>query len=197
MARRNGNDDNGPAESGASTGGASLTAEERDRLIRAGDEHLLRELDLTFTRSSGPGGQHRNKAETAVRLVHRGAGVTASATERRSQHENRKRALRRMRAALALEVRAAPAAGGAVPRDVTALLQSARWPRLSPKSRGYWPLAARVLDRLAADGARLSDTAKALGVSTGSLVKFLATDTQLWQVAQRMRDRAGLKPLRR
>ena len=174
-----------------------MNARERDALIEAPDDLLLREVEMQFVRSSGPGGQHRNKVETGVRLRHRATGVSVAATERRSQHENRLQAMRRMRRALALEVRAEPAEPPALPGDVPALGRSPRWPRLSPKSQGYWPLAARVLDRLAADGAKLSDSAARLGVSTASLVKFLSTDPGLWQKAAQLRRRAGLPALRK
>ena len=56
--------------------------------------------------ASGPGGQHRNKASTAVRLRHPPTGLAAAATERRSQLQNRLAALARLRARLAQ--RAAP-----------------------------------------------------------------------------------------
>jgi len=82
-----------------------------------------------------------------------------------------------------------------LPADLAALLASPRWPSLSPKSQGFWRLAARVLDRLAADGARLSDTAAALAVSTGSLARFLGRNDGLWQAACRLRQQAGLPPL--
>ncbi len=45
----------------------------------------------------GPGGQHRNKTESGVRLHHRPTGVTVTATERRSQLQNRGAALERLR----------------------------------------------------------------------------------------------------
>lgn len=59
------------------------------------------DLEVTFFRASGPGGQHRNRRETAVRIRHRPTGVTVTATERRSQAENREIALERLHAALA------------------------------------------------------------------------------------------------
>ena len=65
------------------------------------DEALLAECDETFFVASGPGGQHRNKTESGVRLVHRGTGVAVSATERRSQLQNRGAALERLRVRLA------------------------------------------------------------------------------------------------
>lgn len=57
---------------------------------------LERDSDLDFFIASGPGGQHRNKVETGVRLTHRPSGITVTATERRSQHANREVAFERM-----------------------------------------------------------------------------------------------------
>ncbi|SRR6266487_2523849 len=61
---------------------------------------LERDCDLEFFIASGPGGQHRNKVESGVRLVHRPSGITVTATERRSQHANRDVAFERMAARL-------------------------------------------------------------------------------------------------
>jgi protein subunit release factor B len=61
------------------------------------DEVLFEECDWDVFVASGPGGQHRNKTESGVRLVHRPTGVVVTATERRSQHENRSHALARLR----------------------------------------------------------------------------------------------------
>ena len=59
------------------------------------------ECDITFFTAGGPGGQHRNKTESGVRLVHRPTGIVVTATERRSQHQNRAAALERLAAKLA------------------------------------------------------------------------------------------------
>ncbi|KAK9200368.1 hypothetical protein WN944_015565 [Citrus x changshan-huyou] len=56
-------------------------------------------------KSSGPGGQHRNKRESAVCLEHVPTGVIAHAAEHRSQHKNRVSALSRLRTLLALKAR--------------------------------------------------------------------------------------------
>lgn len=57
---------------------------------------LERDCDMEFFVATGPGGQHRNKVETGVRLVHRPTGTIVTATERRSQHANREAAFERM-----------------------------------------------------------------------------------------------------
>jgi ribosome-associated protein len=64
------------------------------------DEALLRACEESFFVGSGPGGQHRNKTASAVRLLHVPTGLSVTATERRSQAQNRSVALRRLRSAL-------------------------------------------------------------------------------------------------
>ena len=61
---------------------------------------LERDCDMDFFIASGPGGQHRNKVETGVRLTHRPTGTIVTATERRSQNANREMAFERMAARL-------------------------------------------------------------------------------------------------
>jgi len=77
-----------------------VTEEVRARARRAlarGPEGMLAECTEEFLVAGGPGGQHRNKSATGVRLVHLPTGTTVTATERRSQAMNRSEALRRMR----------------------------------------------------------------------------------------------------
>jgi protein subunit release factor B len=60
---------------------------------------ILKEKDLRihYYKSSGPGGQRRNKKETAVRITHIPTGITAIATESRMQSLNQKIALERLK----------------------------------------------------------------------------------------------------
>src|SRR5262245_18055216 len=70
------------------------------------DDDLLRQCEVDTYRASGPGGQKRNKTSSAVRLRHLPSTLIVIAEESRSQHENKARALRRLRQALALKLRA-------------------------------------------------------------------------------------------
>lgn len=65
----------------------------------------LRDDDIDFQamRASGPGGQHVNKTDSAVRATHRPTGLVATAQEQRSQHANRK--LAKLKLAMLLEER--------------------------------------------------------------------------------------------
>lgn len=61
------------------------------------DEDLLRECEVETFRSSGPGGQHVNKTETAVRLKHLPTGLVVTSREQRSQHRNKALCLEKLR----------------------------------------------------------------------------------------------------
>src|SRR5215212_772936 len=68
-------------------------------------ERLLAQCEVDTYRASGPGGQKRNKTSSAVRLRHPASGLLVIAEESRSQHENKARALKRLRQALYLKLR--------------------------------------------------------------------------------------------
>lgn len=61
------------------------------------DEVLLSQCDIQVHRAGGPGGQHRNKVETAIRLVHLATGVTAEGKDQRSKLQNLGKAIKRLR----------------------------------------------------------------------------------------------------
>lgn len=73
---------------------------EGDPPIPESDEELLSECRVETFRSGGPGGQHQNRTESGVRLVHLPTDVRVVARDERSQHRNRRLALQRLRAAL-------------------------------------------------------------------------------------------------
>lgn len=65
--------------------------------IPESDDALLADCDVQTFRAGGPGGQHQNVTDSAVRLVHRPTGVTVTSRAQRSQYLNKMDALRRLR----------------------------------------------------------------------------------------------------
>lgn len=90
---------------------------------------LERETEITFFIASGPGGQHRNRNATGVRLVHGPSGITVTATERRSQAANLEAAFER----LARRIAAASAVDA--PRVATKPSRASREARRTLKRR--------------------------------------------------------------
>ena len=93
------------------------------------DDALLAQCELQAHRASGPGGQHRNKAETAVRLVHLPSGVTVEGKDERSRTQNLRIALGRLRQKLARRAYRPP------PRRPTKPSRGAKERRLEAKKR--------------------------------------------------------------
>ncbi len=160
------------------------------------DEALRRQCRLETLRVSGPGGQHRNRRDTAVRLRHEPTGVTARASERRSQGQNREMALARLRRAIALEVRRPVALETyAPPPELLAILPAAR-PRIGSRHRDYWRGVQALLDLFLALEGSVSETAARLGLSTGALSRLLLAEPRLRRAVQAQREAQGLRPLR-
>jgi len=88
-------------------------------ILPESDEALLRECEIETFRSSGPGGQHVNKTETAVRLRHLPSAVVVTSREMRSQHQNKSLCLEKLRRKIAqLNHRPAKRVPTRVPRSV-------------------------------------------------------------------------------
>ena len=157
------------------------------------DKRLLAECDCHTYRASGPGGQKRNVTESAVRLRHRPSGVTTVGTESRSQAENRRRALRRLRLALAVFMRrpVEPAP------DISAVwVNDSGRVAVNPRHPRFAAIVAATLDLLEDRAGRISDVADRFGLSTSQLVRFLKREPLVWTEANRIRARHGLSPLK-
>lgn len=158
-------------------------------------ETLLKQCDVTRTRGSGPGGQHRNKVETAIVVQHRPTEICGEASERRSQAENQKVALFRLRVQLALQVRLSKSAAD----DVTALWASrVRGGRISVSSEhdDFPALLAEALDWIAFYEFDLKPASDKLACTTSQLAKFVKREPRAWSGVNAGRKAHGLHPLK-
>ena len=157
----------------------------------ATDADLLAQCDATSSSTHSPGGQHRNKAESAVRLRHRPSGLVAQCEANRDRVDNRAEALRRLRIRLALHER-----GAADPRWLDAHRQG-NGLALGPDDDGYARVVACVLDALTTAGGQLGEAARALGLSSSQFTKTVGLDKEVLHAANQVRTAAGLRALRR
>lgn len=154
-------------------------------------EKLLADCEFRRTRRSGPGGQHRNKVETAVVVEHLPTGVRAEANERRSQAQNRQVAIHRLRVKLAIELRCS------VVTAASPLWQSrTAGGKLSVNSEheDFPALLAEALDAIVGADYDLSAVAPRLSVSSSQLVKFLKTEPQVLSLINSERLARGQSP---
>jgi protein subunit release factor B len=159
------------------------------------EEQLLADCTIQFTRRSGPGGQHRNKVETAVVLTHKPSGIRAEASERRSQAENRAVALQRLREELAVQLRTA-IDKNAEPSGLWRTRAKGRKLNVSTEHADFPALLAEALDRTAAHEFELTAAAESLGISTTQLARFLQQSPVGWQWVNGERQSRNLRPLR-
>jgi hypothetical protein len=157
------------------------------------ERRLLAECCVERTRRSGPGGQHRNKVETAVVITHTPSGVRGEASERRSQEENRAQAIFRLRVQLALAVRAAPKSA---PSPLwRSRVQDGRI-EVNPAHGDFPALLAEALDVLAARNMDVAGAAGQLGCTASQLVRFLKHEPRALKAVNDRRAGQGLRPLK-
>jgi hypothetical protein len=159
-------------------------------------DQLLRDCDARRLRRSGPGGQHRNKVETAVVLTHRPTGIAAEANERRSPVENRRVALRRLRLKLALAVRSAADPASLAPSDLWRTRSRGGRLRVNPAHDDFPALLAEALDALAAADFDAPRAAAALEVSTSQLIGLLRREPAALTLLNAERAQRGLRPMK-
>ena len=159
------------------------------------DDALLKDCAVTSGRSSGPGGQNRNKVETAIRITHEPSGIIANATERRHKQQNKEQAIFRLRVKLAIQVRVA-IDPGAPPSSCWATRTKDRKQLINPSHTDFPTLLAEAMDRIAMMQYDVSAAADAMGVSTSQLLKLIKHEPEAMSLVNQKRLSQGMHPLR-
>ena len=171
---------------------------------------LTNQCRMSQFKRGGPGGQHRNKTQTAIRWLHEPTGVEGQSNEFREQVRNRSVALRRLRIQLAIDLRTrwdgSPEpiadqrqADAVEPSAELMMLQGAGVPqglRISPEHTDYPAVLARLLDDLYRSGGQPSLIKSIWGGSSSGIIQFLSDLPVSLGEVNRWRAHLGFKPLR-
>lgn len=161
---------------------------------RLSEEVLLADCTVRTDRRSGPGGQHRNKVETAVILVHNPTGIKAEASERRSQADNKRVAVSRLRLNLALHWRE-NLAPDSEPSDLwRARCRSGRI-QISLTHADFPAMLSELCDYLAACEFDVALAARPLEVTPSQIVKLLRSYPAALTLVNAQRIERGLHKL--
>ena len=130
-----------------------------------------------------------------MRLRHKLTGIAAIGEDSRSQAENKLHAVRRLRAALALELREPVTA---ISPRLAAFVAAGTAP-LGARTRQtgeFWAAIGELLDLLVVQQLEIAKTAQQLGITTGAMSKLLLHDEQVARTVNDLRRAKGLRPLR-
>jgi len=168
------------------------------------DAALLAQCEVHTYKASGPGGQHRNKVSSAVRVRHKPTQITAHGDDSRSQHENKRLAVHRLRMNIALQLRRpvsreafelAPVVAECIFTPRKAGPSAKQRLQIGRKDRRFWAVSAFLLDVLENFEGGLADAAACVGITTSNLISTLKSDRHLYSAAQALRKRHGQKPI--
>ncbi|MDF1809152.1 MAG: peptide chain release factor-like protein [Phycisphaerales bacterium] len=158
-------------------------------------DELLKECTITRGRASGPGGQHRNKVETHITVIHDPSGIEAQAGERRLAKENQSVAIRRLRLKLAMGVRVE-----VPPGDIRSELWRRRCVKnrivCNPKHEDYPSMLAEVFDLIDDSGFDIKPAAIRLECSSTQLLRFVADHPPAFEQLNQSREDRGLRRLK-
>ncbi len=158
-------------------------------------DELMAQCTLTRGRASGPGGQHRNKVQTHVTITHQPTGVEAQAGERRLAKENQSMALRRLRLALAVQVRVWVPSG-----EIRSELWRSRCRNgkiaCATRHADFPALLAEALDVLDACDYDMRRASARLGCSPTQLLRLIAEHPPALAGLNRERHNRSMRPLK-
>lgn len=169
---------------------------------------LLKQCTVVSLKGTGPGGQHRNKVETGIRIIHEPTDIRAEAFEERSQSANKANALKRLRLKLALALRSdleIPIVEGdsdasrstfQVSPELAAILPAAKQRQLGPNHDDFPKGLAELLDVMCKVGWSPSSAGKLIGCSTSQVVKIIAHENACLALVNAERSKIGAIPLK-
>ncbi|HMN95337.1 MAG TPA: peptide chain release factor-like protein [Phycisphaerales bacterium] len=160
------------------------------------EDALLKECEIETGRVSGPGGQNRNKVETAVQIRHRPTGVETRATERRSQGQNRSMAIFRLRLKLAVAVRTWADRDHHRPSELWRTRRQGEKLPVNPEHEHYPALLAEALDVVVARGYDVAGAAGLLGITMSQLARLVRHDKRAFALVNDGREERGLPRLK-
>ena len=167
------------------------------------DDELLKVCTITRGRTSGPGGQHRNRVETQATITHDPTGLVGQAGERREANVNMRVALRRLRLSLATEHRIGVPEG-----EIGSDLWKSRLQRfkekggvvrtrlsINPDHRDYPSLLAEALDVIDACGHDMKRAGLRLETSIAQLIKLIRAHKAALACLHAEREKRGMPRL--
>ncbi|CAG1001050.1 hypothetical protein PHYC_02885 [Phycisphaerales bacterium] len=160
------------------------------------EAELLKQCRMSKQRTGGPGGQHRNKVETAVNLIHEPTGQESHAGERRSVTENHRVALRRLRLMLAMGVRCEVPAGDCRSELWRSRCDARGRVACNPEHHDYPALLAEALDMLWACGLDPAKAALRLCCTGSQLVRLIKDHPAAMALLNNARSADGARPLK-
>jgi hypothetical protein len=157
-------------------------------------EILLRDCEVRHERRRGPGGQHRNKTESAVVIRHLPTGIEGQASERRSQFDNHRNAVKRLRMSLALSIRTERLAETAPTELWRSRCHNGRI-GINEDHEDFPVLLAEALDVLHSRNVHVPGSADQLGCTPSQLIKLLKKEPRAFLWLNEERRKQGLLPL--
>jgi hypothetical protein len=151
----------------------------RTHLLRLSDAEFLKLCEIQAYKGSGPGGQHRNKTNSGVKVKLINVNIESYACDDRSSHINKILALKKLRLKIALQIREEPA-----------LQIPFAFPgtdgRISSDNKLYPEFIADVLDRIKAAAGDLGEAAKMWNLSKSALNKIILADKKVLEIFQKI-----------
>ncbi|HIB50819.1 MAG TPA: peptide chain release factor-like protein [Phycisphaerales bacterium] len=160
------------------------------------DETLLKDVIFDFGRSSGPGGQHRNRKATACTATHMPTDISGEASERRRQSENRKMSISRLRRTLAIRLRRDISLEQFVSTPLWEERRSGNQLAINPKHRDYPCILAEALDVAFASEFDMRIAADTSQISSTQLLKIITHEPAAFVWLNEQRKERGLSALK-